>query len=230
MNILIIEDESVIASSIKNLLQKIPFVNVIDIAHSFEEGFQKTNSDIFDIVLVDIFLGHDQYNGFELCQIIRKKNEEIPLIIITGYHSIRYIEKAFSIGVNDYITKPFNRKEVELRIKRWLMLSHKINTKTEITYHDLVFKPQDNFFYFKNKPFVLSKKNKILLLIFLQKPEKVLSTVYLKEKFWGDYLNCEKGRNIRSNIQLLKMKLPLSCKNWIKNVRGEGYILKKEKL
>lgn len=230
MNILIIEDEAIIATSIKKLLKEISFVNIIDIAHSFEEGFQKATSNIFDIALVDIFLGQNQHNGFELCKIIRKENQEIPLIIITAYHSIRYIEKAFSIGVNDYITKPFNHKEVELRIKRWMMLSHKITTKTEIIYHSLIFKPQDNLFYFNNKPLYLSKKNKILLLIFLQKPEKILSHFYLKEKLWGDYLNCDKNRNVRSNVQLLKKAIPKECIDWIKNVRGEGYILKKGKL
>ncbi len=230
MNILIVEDEIIVASSIRLLLKKIPFVNFVDIAHNFEEGFQKFNSSIFDIVLVDIFLGEEKNNGFDLCEVIRKQNKQIPIIIITAYHSIRYIEKAFSIGVNDYITKPFNHKEVELRVKRWLMLSNQITTKTKITYHKLSFDPETNFFSFKKKKRNLSKKNKILLLIFLQKPEKVLSCNYLKEKLWGDYLNCEKSRNIRSNIQILRKNLPKECRKWIKNIRGEGYILKKDDL
>lgn len=228
MNILIVEDEKIIASSIQNLLKKIPFTNIIDIAHDFETAFQKVNSDIFDLILVDIFLGKDQLNGFELCKIIRKQNEEIPLIIITAYHSIQYIEKAFSIGVNDYITKPFNHKEVEIRSKRWLMLSHKIKTKTEITYAELEFYPGNDLFLFKKKKFVLSKKQKNLLLIFLQKPNITLSKEYLSEKLWGDYFFSDKKRNIRSNIQLLKKALPKGCRHWIKNVRGEGYALKKE--
>lgn len=229
MNILIVEDEKIVASSIKNLLGKIPFVNFVDVALDFETAFQKALSDIFDLVLVDIFLGKDQHNGFELCKIIRGKNKEIPLIIITAYHSINYIEKAFSLGVNDYITKPFNHKEVELRIKRWLMLSHKIRTETKIVYHELVFCPQNSLFTFKSKKFLLSKKQKALLLIFLQKPNIILSKAYLTEKLWGDYLECDKTRNIRSNIQLLKNALPQGCRHWLKNVRGEGYILKKEK-
>lgn len=230
MNILIIEDEIIVASSIKNILKKISFVNFIDIAHNFEDGFQKSMTNVFDIILVDIFLGHDQLNGFEICKIIRKKNKEIPLVIITSYHSIRYIEKAFSIGVNDYITKPFHHKEVEIRIKRWLMLSHQIKTETEITYQEVIFYPQTNLFFFNKKPIILSKKNKILLLIFLQKPEKILSQSYLREKLWGDYLHCDKKRNLRSNIQLLKKSLPKECRDWIQNIRGEGYLLKKDSL
>jgi len=229
MNILIVEDETIIGLSIQKILKKIPFVNLVDIAHDFDEAFEKTSSNIYDIALIDIFLGNGKHNGFELCEIIRRKNQAIPLVIITAYHSIKYIEKAFEIGANDYITKPFNHKELELRIKRWLLLSHKIKTETEIHYNELTFKPQNNLFYFRKKALHLSKKNKILLLIFLKKPEQILSKEYLSEKLWGDYFNCDKKRNIRSNIQLLKKAVPIECSNWLYNIRGEGYILKKEK-
>lgn len=228
MNILIIEDDKIVAQSLSSILKKIDGANIVQQAHSFQEGFTKAMSDIFDIIIVDIHLGDGQPSGIELCKTIRKSNKEIPIIMVTALHSIGYLEKAFNEGANDYITKPFNIKELKIRTKRWMQFSHKFHVNSNIEYGELQYNPNNNTFALNELEIRLTKKEKALLLLFITQPEKILTPLYLQEKLWGDYEEI-KGRNIRSNIQKLReaLKIKTNNKYSIENIRGEGYLLKK---
>lgn len=227
MNVLIVEDDKIIAEVLKNILKKVKNINLIQSALTFNDAYQKAMSQVFDIVLIDIFLDKNDFNGIDLCKSIRKVNSEIILIFITSAISLKYLEEAFLYGANDYITKPFNYKEVELRIKRWSLIYRTIKTSQIISYYELSYDTMQNEFYLQKNQIKLTKKEKRLLSIFLRKKEETLTQEYLQEKLWGDFDLTFKTRNIRSNIQLLKKALPDKCKNWIQNIRGEGYILKK---
>ena len=226
MNILILEDENFMAEHMKDIFSKLPFVNIIEIASNFKDGLHKSLSGIFDIILVDIFLGKGDYDGLELCKIIRKNDKNIPIIIITAFNSLYYLEKAFDIPVNDYITKPFNARELEIRVKRWFFVNFNVSPAKElISYNELSYDVSKHQFFYSEKLLDLTKKNKTLLLIFMKNPEKLLDRWYLQEKLWGDISTTDKKRNIRSNIQILRKALEGKCDSWVKTVKGEGYIL-----
>jgi DNA-binding response OmpR family regulator len=228
MNILIVEDEPMVANAIKKVFVKNLQTNVIHIAHHFDHAFEKISSEIFDIILVDINLGKQSLSGLDLCKTIRKRNQSIPIIVITAMNSIQYLEDAFCIGVSDYIKKPFNPKELELRVKRWQELfQENIKIKKTIEYEGIVYHIDENEFFFENDKISLTKKNKQLLKIFIESAGKVVSTDYVKQKFWGDYLNTIKNRNLRSSIQLLRKALGENLGKWLQTARGEGYVLKK---
>jgi len=229
MNVLIVEDEPLVAASIKNTLKKYTTVNIMKVANSFDNAKQHIQTNIFDIVLLDIFLGENKLNGLDLCKEIRKTNKQIPIMIITGFQSVQYLEEAFNCGANDYIRKPFNAKELALRVTRWTRFS-KLTVATPIMrYKNLIYNAVHNQFYFDKTPIKLTKKNKTLLKLFIKSPETLLKTTYIKEKFWGDYYDIRKQRNLRSNIQSLRESLKDICPNWIQTIRGEGYILKENK-
>lgn len=227
MNVLVVEDEPQVALSIKKTLSGSSLINFVDVAHDFDSAFNKFYSDVFDVLLLDIFLGKDSLTGLDLCKKIREKNKTIPIIVITSLHSIKYLEKAFELGVNDYIRKPFNPVELGLRVERWMQMSENISIQKEMKYNELSYDFQTNQFYYDRKHISLTKKNKVLLRLFLENPGKLLSTSYIREKFWGDYATIPKSRNLRSNIQSLRNSLKKYCSGWIHTKRGEGYILKK---
>lgn len=226
MNVLVVEDEFRVAHSIKKALSESKLLNFIDIAHDFDSAFNKYFSGVFDIVLLDIYLGKESLSGLDLCEKIRESDASIPIIIITSFHSIQYLEKAFKLGANDYIRKPFHSREVMLRVERWLTMKNKRTVKKQLEYKDLVYDYKTNQFYFNRTHIKLTKKNKVLLKLFIERPEELLSTLYIREKFWGDYPSVFKNRNLRSNIQSLRMSLKPYCAQWIQTCRGEGYILK----
>ena len=231
MNILIVEDEPEIASVIKNIFCNNSSSHFVDISYSFESAFTKIHSEIFDMILLDIDLGASSHSGLDLCKIIRKNNKDIPIIIITAITSITYLEKAFHMGVNDYIKKPFHPTELSMRVTRWQELfQNNIKQRKQIEYQQLCYTIANNEFYFNGKPITLTKRNKKILSVFIKSPETIISSEILIQKVWGDFINTMKERNIRSNIQLLRKALDTSCGKWIQTVRGEGYILIKNKL
>lgn len=227
MNVLVVEDNKQIALSLKKILSANKLINFVDVAHDFNQAFDKIYSGAFDLLLLDIFLGKESRTGLDLCAKIREKNDEIPIIILTSISSISSLEKAFKLGANDYIRKPFNSRELELRIERWMQMSEKFKIQKKLKYKEISYNFHNNQFYYKDVPISLTKKNKFLLRLFLMNPEELLSTAYIKEKFWGDYPGIRKNRNLRSNIQSLRNSLKPHCSDWLRTKRGEGYILKK---
>ncbi|MCP4523044.1 MAG: response regulator transcription factor [Candidatus Gracilibacteria bacterium] len=185
----------------------------------------------YDIILVDINLGNlNQKNGLDIIEILRKKEIMVPIIVISGYNDIELIDKAFCLGANDYLTKPFRLQELEIRIMKWFK-SYCINIifagSNTIIYKGLSYHFDTNQFYYKENTIDLTKKSKFILFQLLLHSEKLISEETLREKIWGDR-ELLKERNLRVNILRLKKSLEKTgIHNWIQNSRGEGYILKK---
>ena len=232
MNILIIEDEVFLAEKIKKAFSNKVISNRIKMIHSYN-CFLNELSIIrsYDIILVDIMLSdNDKKTGIDIVRTVREKNINIPIVIISSMSDCYRIEWWFDAGANDYITKPFRIKELELRVLKWFktyFLSLYFGCDKTIQYNELLYNISENQFYYQNKPLELTKKNKYILSILLSRPEKLISNTYLIEKIWGDiYMVIE--RNLRVSIHRLKSELEKhGCHNRITNVRWEGYMLKK---
>jgi len=225
MNILIVEDDVPTANFLRRLIRQIPIVNILQMAHTFEDGFDKALTGVFDLVLLDICLGKSEFCGIDLCRSIRKGNPNVFIVMVTAMKETKSLEEAFAVGANDYIAKPFRPKELQLRVQRYFMLQHQTERLyEEISYKELSFDPQKNEFTYQGERLSLSKKNKVLLLLLLKNKEQMISHQNIREKFWGDYPGSERGRNVRSNIHLLRKALPDPCCQWIRAVPGEGFI------
>lgn len=227
MNILIVEDEPKIGESIEKNLSSLEEINVVNITRTYNDAVDEIGEIDFDIFIIDIFLGDGEKNGIELVKKIREKNKYVPIIIVTSAKSISFLEMAFEAGVNDYIEKPFDVKELQIRVKRWGKFVQPEMFVETLKYKELSYNIQTNEFYINEKKIVLTKKKKILFLLFIKNPEQLLTAEYISEKYWGDYVNTRKSRNLRSSIQSLRKSLSESCPDCIQTVRGEGYILKK---
>jgi DNA-binding response OmpR family regulator len=179
--------------------------------------------------LVDIFLWNNKKNGIDIVDIIRSKYLNIPIVIISWFSEIEWIERWFDSWANDYIIKPFRLQEIEIRILKWFktyLVSLNLKNDKIIEYKNLVYNLSENEFYYKFDKITLTKKNKYLLLIFLSTPEKMISEKYLVEKIRWD-IDFVISRNLRVNILRLKKSLSFFwIENWIVNTRWEGYILK----
>ena len=232
MNILIIEDDEFLWNKIKEVFKKRVITNKITLLPSYEQFVEIHRTiNIYDIILVDIKLKSQSGNdGIDIVKFIRWKEINTPIIVISGMSDIKYIEKSFDYWANDYLTKPFRLKELEIRIMRWFksycMNIIFSNTQT-IAYKKLHYDFKDNSFYYKWEYIEHTKKSKFILFQFLLQKESILTEEELREKIWWDR-EMLKDRNIR--IVILRLKKSLEkfwIENRIKNIRGEWYILKK---
>ncbi len=127
------------------------------------------------------------------------------------------------MGVNDYVKKPFHPKELQLRAERWLGVRKAIQKTQNLQYHQLSYNGSLHEFHWNDKHLKLSKRQKDLLLLFLQRPEALLSHQYLEEQYWGD--RGKHSHNLRSAVRDLKQSLAPECAHLIQSRRGEGYLL-----
>lgn len=231
MNILIIEDDTFLSENIKNVFEKKIITNRIKIISKYNELIREINIiKTYDIILVDILLWNkEKYNWIDLIKEIRKKNKQVPIVIISWLDSIEWIEKWFRSWANDYIIKPFRLKELEIRVFKWFeMYFYKdLSWKNKINYKWLEYNVTKNEFYYNKKILKLTKSSKYLLSLLLSKPEVTISERDLKEKIWWDICSII-DRNLRTNIVRLKSSLKwYELDWWIENVRWEWYRIKK---
>lgn len=231
MNLLIIEDDYYLSKKIKEIFKNNNPVNIIDLAFNYNDFLDKLyNIKSYDIILVDINLWDDKKNGFDIIKIVRKKNINIPIIVISWNNSLEFIDYSFSIWWNDYMIKPFRIKELQIRASNWVktyFLYWNIIDNNKINYFGLIYNLNENEFYFNNTKIILSRKIKYLLIIFISNKEKFISIEFLICKLWWD-INLYENKNIRVNIFRLKKILEtIWIDNWIKNIRWEWYIFKK---
>lgn len=136
--ILLVEDDPVLGYVVKDFLKKQDF----DITHCTDGdvAWQQFMKNIFDVCLLDIMLPGKK-DGMELANSIRKKNEDIPIIILTSKNLDGDKIAGFESGADDYITKPYNLQELLMRIQVFLKRSKKKEDKGPVVFPigDLVF-------------------------------------------------------------------------------------------
>lgn len=232
MNILIIEDDLFLAEKIKVLFKTKILSNNIDICSSLKEFLDLSNLiQSYDIILSDIklWLWNQNHDWYEIIKFIRKKNTNIPIVVISWNSEIEWLRYAFECWASDYIIKPIRLKELEVRVLNWYKNYYLSNISflwKIHNYKNLSYNIYTNEFFFNNKQIILTKSSKYILSLFFASPEKLLKEDFLIEKIWWD--KCFNiNRNLRIQILRLKQSLYNVWLEWcIKNIRWEWYILK----
>lgn len=215
MKILLLEDELSLNKHItKYLTLKGHNVDAYDDGMELLDGVNLYEYDffIFDINVPNI-------NGFEVLEFLRDKNIDMPVIIISAMLSINEIKRAYDLGCSDYLKKPFELLELELRVDSIVKSFHftEFVEFDEINKYDL----KNKQFFKDNILIELSKKQNEILYILIKNRGKVLSfdtiSDYIYDDAYKDY------HTISSHIRDIRKKMDIEL---IKNVRGVGYIIK----
>ena len=223
IKILVIEDEKRVADLLKIGLEENGYQVLV--AYDGEMGWRLFQSNDFQLIISDIIL--PKLNGFELCQKIRKADEEIPILMLTALGTADDKLEGFDVGADDYMVKPFDFRELLARVRVLLKRRAvaKVDVVKEISYADLCINLERQEVRRNGEPIKLSPKEYNLLVYLVENAEKVVSRVEIAEKVWNTHFDT--GTNfIDVYINYLRKKMD---KNFdvklIHTKPGVGFIL-----
>lgn len=215
MRILILEDEHVLALSMREFLEDSGYD--VECFSNSDDAYDAVFDKAYDLLLLDVKVPGEK-NGFEMLEEARKDGNQTPAIFITSLTDIDDLSRGYESGACDYIRKPFDLAELKLRMDQVvkaqcfisseevleLPLGYKYDLKKmKLTYHD--------------EGVVLSKTETKILELLIKKRGSVVSCEMFWEEVWGEWVD---SANIRVQMGNLRKKLE---KDFIKNVRGVGY-------
>lgn len=217
MNILLLEDEYSLRISIEEFLRDIGYN--VDGFTDGNDAYYAIYDKSYDILLLDVNV--PSINGFELLKKLKEENINIPAIFLTSMTDIDDLKEGYRRGCCDYIRKPFDLEELELRIEQALA-SYLQNQSSLIELGpELVYNLKTAKLTYKGEEIVLRKTEKDLLEVLIKNKNAVVSTQMFQDAVWGEYVE---PATIRVQLNNLKKKLPLDI---LQNRRGLGYIIER---
>jgi DNA-binding response OmpR family regulator len=217
MKILLLEDEYALRVSIEEFLDDLDFD--VQTYGNGDEAFDAACATRFDLLLLDVNV--PGLGGFELLKALREEGVDTPAIFITARTQVKDLEEGYRRGCCDYIRKPFDLTELQLRIEQALRSHYYKNSEAIILAPDLVYDTKTMQLLYKEEPIALSKTEKDILEVLLRHANQAVSMGMFQDEVWGEYVD---PANIRVQINNLRKKLPADI---IKNRRGVGYIIER---
>ena len=180
MKILIVEDNKKLLQTIEKELKK---HFEVECCEDGEEAFYLIKQGIYDLVVLDLML--PSMNGIEVLKNIRKNYIDTPVLILTAKESLDEKMEAFSMGANDYLTKPFYMEELVARIYAMLRTTGKLQSSNTLDFYDLHLDLSKRRVFYKNEEIELQNKQFNLLEYFLLNKGTILLKEQIYDRIWG---------------------------------------------
>lgn len=180
MKILIVEDNKKLLKTIEKELKK---HFEVECCEDGEEAFYLIKQGIYDLVVLDLML--PSMNGIEVLKNIRKNYIDTPVLILTAKESLDEKMEAFSMGANDYLTKPFYMEELVARIYAMLRTTGKLQSSNTLDFYDLHLDLSKRRVFYKNEEIELQNKQFNLLEYFLLNKGTILLKEQIYDRIWG---------------------------------------------
>ena len=212
MKILLLEDDAVLADILIDFLEE---SDEVIHAYGVKNAQKLCEEHLFDLYIFDINLADG--SGLEFLKSLRDLIDFTPAIFITAFHDIKYLKKAFEVGANDFIRKPFELEELVHRIeniKKYSGLTPLIKLDGAIQ-----FDAVRHLLHKQGATIRLSKKQSELLHYIYKNRNRVLSVDELLHNLWS-YEEMPTADAVRTLIKEIRKEIG---KEHIVNIRGEGY-------
>lgn len=219
MRILIIEDENQIAEPVIKALERRSYA--VDYAKDGQEGYDMAGLNDYDCIILDLNL--PEMDGIEVAQKLRKEGIFTPILMLTARTRQQDIWEGFENGTDDYMTKPFDLKELILRIQALVKRNSK-NQEEILEHKDLSLNPKTLEVMIEKKIVELNNKEFGILEYLLRNKGNVVSTESLLEHVWDQEIDMF-TQTVRTNIKTLRKKIDPN-KTIITTIRGKGYVIR----
>jgi len=216
-HILIVDDDDGIRTLVKKYLNEKNFL--VTTASSAEEANEKVNIIKFDLIVLDIMMPGK--SGLEFTQ--ENKNKlNTPILLLTAKGEASERVEGLEVGADDYLPKPFEPKELVLRIKNILSKTKSKDAKRIINFGIVKIDLNKLFIFRNNDQFKINNTEKVILEKMINSPGQIFSRDEI-----GKIINLEKERSIDVIITRLRKKIEEDPKNpkYLQTIRGEGYVL-----
>jgi DNA-binding response OmpR family regulator len=225
--ILVVEDEVKVANAVKKGLEENGFE--VDVAYDGRMGKSLASSNSYDLVILDLNLPHS--NGYEICEVIRNKNNRIPIIMLTALGGMEDKMQAFELGADDYLVKPFDFRELLARIRVFLKRAGADVPQSslyKIVIADLEIDREKKEVTRGGRKISLTAKEYQLLEFLALHKGKVISKLTIAEKVWD--IDFDTGTNvIEVYMNFLRKKIDKDFDNKLLHTKtGMGYYLADE--
>ena len=222
--VLVVEDDKNLGKVLTDYLTSKNYL--VQLAEDGEIGFDFFTNNDYDIIILDVMM--PKKDGFSLAKDIRKMNKDIPIIFLTAKSHKENIIKAFNLGADDYLTKPFSIEELLLRmdavLKRTVKID-KIELDDNFTIGSYAFHHKQNLLISSSGTnYKLTTKENDLLKLFCENINSKVDRSLALMKIWGDdsYYN---ARSMDVYIAKLRKYLREDKKIDLKTIHGFGFKL-----
>jgi len=217
LHILVVDDDDRIRSLLKEYLNENNFI--VSTAENSEEAKKKLGYLKFDIIILDVMMPGQ--SGYELTEEV-KKNIKVPIILLTAKGEVENRIKGLELGADDYIGKPFEPKELLLRIKNIIKNTNKLDLDKDHSVGQAKINLNKMYINLKNINKKINNSEKKVLIEMLSNPGKT----YSREEI-GKISGITQERSIDVMITRLRQKLEINPKNpkYLQTIRGSGYVL-----
>ena len=216
-HILVVDDDDRIRNLLKDYLSENNYI--VSTAKNAEEAKNRLKYLKFDTIILDVMMPGQ--NGYDLTKEI-KKQIKVPIILLTAKGEVENRIKGLEIGADDYIGKPFEPKELLLRVKNIINKDSKIDLNSKYYVGNAEIDLNKMIVNLNNKLKKINNSEKKVLIEMLANPGKT----YSREEI-GKISGISQERSIDVMITRLRQKLEINPKNpkYLQTIRGSGYVL-----
>ena len=216
-HILVVDDDDGIRDLVKKYLNENNFL--VTTAKNSEDGNKKIDIIKFDLIILDIMMPGK--TGLQFLS-ENKKKLNTPVILLTAKGEPKERVEGLEIGADDYLPKPFEPKELILRIRNILNKTKKHDIKRLVEFDNIKIDLNKLIIYKNKEEFKINNTEKIILEKMINSPGESFSRNYI-----GNLIDIDKERSIDVIITRLRKKIELDPKNpkYLQTIRGTGYVL-----
>lgn len=221
-SILLAEDDLNLGQLLQTFLRSKGFK--VTLAQNGKIAFEKFNRDEFDFCIFDIMM--PEMDGFTLAKEVRETDKKVPILFLSAKAMKEDKLEGFSIGADDYLTKPFQMEELLARINAIMrrVPSKEVQTNGNIEIGSIKYEPEFRMLHLKDEVKKLTTKENQLLQLLVKNKNEILDRHATLRAIWGDdnYFN---GRSMDVYIAKLRKALKEDSNIEIMNVHGKGFKL-----
>ncbi|MFE0442040.1 response regulator transcription factor [Aerococcus sp. NPDC058936] len=222
IQLMIVEDDKILSDNIKEICLELAQATITQV-YNGDDALYEASSETYDLIILDLML--PGMNGYQILSKLRADHIKTPVLILTAKDGLEDKVEGFQVGADDYLTKPFYREELLLRIRALLRRSLGLFDDNQLKYKDLTINLEKNAVMIGQETLPIIGKELDLLIYLVQNKSIILTKEQIFDRIWG--FNSETAitvvevymSNLRKHLKAHQLDKSITT------IRNVGYML-----